>query len=387
MEIVDKTRKFQWPKAPRPEHWDEEVLFFDSDQYYADLIKGIEQAQWSIRFETYIFEPGILAERIVGALVAASQRGVLVRILIDGLGSPAFWSNYGKRLRESGVQVRLFRMWPWQIRWLEKPLLLRVFESLRRWWAINRGNHRKTCLIDEEIAWIGSMNVSDNHLREIRGDAAWLDVGVRVRGPELRRLRQAFQSAFKQNFIPGFYQSKRSLLLLNSSLILRQSTKHYQLQRLRKATQRVWIQTPYFVPVPKIYRALIRAAKTGVDVRVMVPKTSDVPLVRHISYAFFRKLLNAGVRIFEYTPRFAHQKVFLIDNWYSVGSTNLNHRSFKHDLEVDVVITHPENCRRLNEKFLEDQRESRELTIAFLNVLPFWRRWLSRTLLIFRYWT
>lgn len=387
METIDKTRKFPWTSLPRPEHWDEEVLFFDSDLYFADLINGIERARSTIRLETYIYEPGVLADRITAALIAAAHRGVSVRVLIDGLGSPAFWSEYGKSLRAAGAQVRLFRTWPWQLRWLEEPFFKRAFEFLRRGWVINRGNHRKTCLIDEEVAWIGSMNVSDNHLREVKGDSAWLDVGVRIRGPELQRLRQAFQTAFKQNFLQSFYQSGKHLLLLNSSLVLRRTTKHHQLQRLRKATQRVWIQTPYFVPVPKIYRALIRAAKAGVDVRVIVPRTNDVPLVRHLSYAFFRTLLNSGVRIFEYGPRFAHQKVFLIDDWGSIGSTNLNHRSFKHDLEIDVVITLPDNRRGLLDKFLSEQRQSRELTIGHLDVLPLWRRWFSRTLLIFRYWT
>ncbi len=373
-------------KAPNIEVWDEEVLFLDSDAYFVDLLEGIAKAQDSIRFETYIYEPGVLAERVVTALIAASHRGVHVRVLVDGLGSPSFWSTYAHQLKAAQVQVRLFRMWPWQTRWLDRPWFVILYESFRRWFVINRGNHRKTCLIDEQVAWIGSMNISDIHLKEVSGNDAWVDCGVRVRGRELKRLRQAFQHAFKQNFLPSFFQSKKSLLLLNSSLILRKSTKQHQYQKIRRANKRIWIRTPYFVPVPKIYRALIRMARSGVDVRVIVPEQNDVPLVRHLSYAFFSTMLRAGVRIFEFGPRFSHQKVFVIDDWYCVGSTNLNYRSFKHDLEIDVVVTREENREKLLGRFANDQSNAKELTLKSIQNLPLWHKIFSRTLLIFRYW-
>lgn len=367
MEMIDKVRKLSWPASPRPQHWEDEQLFFDSDSYFADLLAGIAQSQSTIRLETYIFAPGRLGWRVTEALVAAAARGVKVKLLVDGIGSPAFEREYGGRLKMAGVEYRIFRRW---------------------WWAsANRGNHRKTCLIDDTVAWIGSMNIDDIHLTELSGDRAWMDIGVRIRGLELLRLRQAFLLAFHRNFLQFPYQTRRSLLLLNNSFVLNRTTKHHQVQRMREAAHRVWIQTPYFVPIPRIYRALVRLARKGVDVRIIVPVNNDVPFIKHLSYAFFHRLLKAGVRIFEYGPRFAHQKVYHVDDWCSVGSSNFNYRSFLHDLEIDVVITKPENRAHLVSRFEKDQAGSTELTLADLERLPLWRRFLGRLLLVFRYWT
>jgi cardiolipin synthase A/B len=369
MELIEKARKFKWPKSPRPENWIEEQVFFDSDTYFTDILQGLVRARASVRMEMYIFEPGILAGRIVNALVAASYRGVAVQLMVDRVGSPYFWREYGERLTEAGIQVRIFR-------------------SYRNWLSINRGNHRKTCLIDDEVAWIGSQNVDDRHLREVHGEKAWVDAGVRIRGPELDRLKQAFQATFMGTFLHQrpFRQSRDSLLLFNNSLVLRQSTKILRVRRLRKAKELIWLQTPYFVPIRRIYRALIRQARRGRDVRIIIPYNSDVPFLRPLTYSFFATLLKAGVKIYEFGPRFAHQKIYHIDGWTTVGTSNLNHRSFKHDFEVDVVITREENLRLLRERFLADQAQSRMVSMADLAKISIWQRVYSRILFFFRYW-
>jgi cardiolipin synthase len=224
-------------------------------------------------------------------------------------------------------------------------------------------------------------------LQTVFGRNAWLDVGARVRGPELKRLKRAFKAAFKGDLLQSPFQTRNSLLFFNSSILLRRTMKHDQVLRLRRARHRIWLQTPYFVPIRPVYRHMVRLAKRGVDVRLMVPAISDVPLMKTLSYSFFRKLLKAGVKIFEYQPRFMHQKISQIDHWVAIGSSNLNHRSFFHDLEVDVVIAESSNKKTLEEKFLLEQRDSRQVVLADLSKLKLWNRLLGRFLLMLRYWS
>ncbi|MGE0762371.1 MAG: phosphatidylserine/phosphatidylglycerophosphate/cardiolipin synthase family protein [Bdellovibrionales bacterium] len=387
MEIAKRVRQFKWTKKARPQTWQEELLFFNNDDYFNDLLDGVNHAQHTVLFETYIFERGHLADCLTRALSAAVARGVTVQLLVDGVGSPAFWRDYGHTLSAQGVQVRLFRAWPWHFRHRRLTWWKAAEEFLRRWRRLNNGNHRKTCLIDGQVAWISSCNVSDVHLPSRVGSRAWIDTGMRVRGPELKRLERSFVVAFHHQLWQSPFQPLGSLLFLNSSILLRRSMKHEQLRRLRHAKEKVWLQTPYFVPVRPFYRRLRRLAKKGVDVRLMVPATSDVPLIRLLSYAFFRKLLLAGVRVFEFQPSFMHQKISQIDDWASVGSSNLNHRSFFHDLEVDVVVSQARNRELLRQKFLREQEQSRQLQLTDLTRLKWYEHWLGRFLFLLKYWS
>lgn len=380
-----KAKKFRNP--PSVQSWDEEVIFDDGDRFFADLIQYLGKARQTIELETYIFSAGALGDRIAAALRDASQRGVCVRILVDGWGSPGFWTSYGSSLAAAGVEVHLYRTLPWQVGWMKKPWFLQLAEAVRRVMRVNSGNHRKFCLIDSEVAWIGSYNISDVHLSEIHGQKAWLDTGVRVRGHELRVLTEAFNRTFSGELFHLPMLRKSPLVILNSSFILRRTTKHQQIRRLKKAKRKIWIQTPYFVPIRPMFRALIRRARSGVDVRLIIPATNDVPIVRLLSYAFFSKLLKAGVKIYEFAPRFSHQKILQVDDWASIGSSNMNHRSFLHDLELDVVIRDPINLDFLREKFLNEEGQSKQITLESLRHSSIWSRSVSYVLLAVRYWS
>src|SRR6185312_15711704 len=162
----------------RPTTWDKETLYKTGDEYFAGLLKAIAAATFAIELESYIFEKGILADRMVAALIAAAQRGLRVRMIVDGWGSPGFAFDYWPMLKKAGVRVRFFRVSPWILRRLPgDPRGL--FARLRwRWQQLNRGNHRKFCLIDHQELWVGSFNVSDVHLTEVRGADSWKDTGV-----------------------------------------------------------------------------------------------------------------------------------------------------------------------------------------------------------------
>lgn len=366
--------------------WDEEVLFTQGDAYFAGLLRAIDQANHTIELETYIFEKGVLADRFAEKLKAAAARGVRVRLIVDGWGSPGFVHDYLKSLKGAGIKVRFFRVIPFLLKRLPgdpRNFWRRLVLRFRR---VNRGNHRKFCLIDQNELWVGSFNVSDVHLMEIQGERAWKDVGVKVRGRELRYARRAFQRAYRGWRAINFPSRSPKLLLLNDSFIHKRRTRRAHIRQIKKARERIWIATPYFVPIGRIMRLLIRRAKQGIDVRVIVPKENDVWFMKWMSLPLLRLLSRKGVKVFIYSPRFSHQKVFVADNWITVGSTNLNHRSFLHDLEMDVVITNEENKRRIVEGYVQDQSQSQAFDARLWSSLPRWKRVLSSIFLLAKYW-
>ncbi|MBX7230924.1 MAG: phosphatidylserine/phosphatidylglycerophosphate/cardiolipin synthase family protein [Bdellovibrionales bacterium] len=388
MEILTKVKSFKKKPSLPPQVWEEEVLFLDSDSYFQSLIQGIEQAKCSIALETYIFSRGYLGDRIVKALIQAHHRGVKVRVMVDGVGSPQFWKNYGNSLTDFGIEVMVFRPWPWQNEIRKEKWVIFFLNFFYKWYWINRGNHRKSCLIDNVTAWIGSMNISDHHLKEVYNQKAWLDIGIQIQGPELKKLREAFDHTFfKKKSSSLALLSQKGLIFFNTNLLQRRLLVHHQLTLFKKAQRKIWIQTPYFVPIRPIYRRLIRKARKGCDVRIILPRMSDIPLLKPLSYTFFYKLIKSGVKIYEYGPPFTHQKILHLDDTVLIGSSNINHRSFFHDLEVDVLVTHKENKLYLVEKFLKEQSSSREITLTTLQKMGGWKLWFQRLLLLVRYWS
>jgi cardiolipin synthase len=324
---------------------------------------------------------------LVAKLIAAAGRGVRVRLIVDGLGSPGFVSEYWARLKTAKVRVRFFRVFPWIVRRLPgdpQSLTQRLLLRLRQ---MNRGNHRKFCLIDATELWVGSFNVSDVHLREVHGDEAWKDVGVCVRGHDVRYAHRAFQRAFRGWTALNWPTRSPKLLLLNDSYLHKRRSRLAQISRLREASQRVWLATPYFVPVGNLYRLLARRAKEGLDVRLIIPRKNDVWIMKWMSVPLLRGLARKGVRVFVYEPRFSHQKLFIADDWISIGSTNLNHRSFLHDLEMDVVITHAANKTNILEGYVQDQALSQPFDSTSWARLPFWKRWFSSLFMVAKYWS
>jgi len=375
----------------RPIAWEKEILYDSGDEYFAHLLQAIDQATTSIEFETYIFESGVLAQRMCQALIAAAARGVLVRIIVDGWGSPHFASAIWPQLKAGGVKVRFFRAGLHILARLPGDPRRFWQRLLERWRKINRGNHRKFCLIDGTELWVGSFNVSDVHLREVFGEQAWKDIGVCVRGAEVRHARRAFQRAYRGWTAFNLPARSPRLLLLNDSFIHKRRATLQKTVQLRAANQRIWLATPYFVPIGPIFRRLRKKARQGVDVRLMVPRKNDVWFMKWLSWPMLAALAQSGVKVLVFEPRFSHQKVFIIDDWICIGSTNLNHRSFLHDLEMDVVITHKENQERIVHSYLQDQGQAHTYDAMEIENLPLWKRVVGLTLgslfSLGRYWS
>ncbi|MEY4066182.1 MAG: hypothetical protein RIR26_2390 [Pseudomonadota bacterium] len=380
--------------------WAEERLFIDGDRYFLSLLEAISRARSSIFMETYIFENDILGERVLAALQAAAERGVDVRLLVDGVGSAGWISESFASKGRVGFEVRVYHPLPWQLLspwgWSQGPamsLVLKLFSYA------NSRNHRKTTLIDGTIAFLGSLNVSDVHFEEARGRSRWHDVGVSVAGDGCMSLTDAFLRAWRRGWKVGGKGQLRPALPLTSlpekvlhSLVIRNDGRRLRhkalarrLRQIRQARHRVWIANAYFVPSGPLLRALVAAARRGVDVRLLLPASSDVSFMPWVARAFYSTLLKHGVRLFEYQPRILHAKVTLLDEHATVGSSNLNHRSLLHDLEVDVVLRDEALLQDLQKMFEQDFLQSREIQSSVSHPSSLWKNVVVRLLLYFRY--
>lgn len=327
--------------------WDAESIFHSAEDYYASLFQDVTAAQVSVDIETYIFSAGRLTDEFFVRLGEIAQRGVRIRLVVDGVGA---W------------------LWLQNLPPLPDGIELRVYHPLYRLRWLNRRNHKKVCVIDERIAYVGSTNLTDESFQ-------WRETGVMVRGPEIQKLSRAFEWVWlrskrmtpHQQKVRGARKFLRSRHLyseditLNHSIKLRRRAHKTLLERLKNAQTRVWITNPYFVPTRR-QRAVLRGLKRrGVDVKILIPGPSDLPWMRPLTYFFLRLLQVVGVEIYEYRPRVLHAKISIIDDYALIGSSNWNHRSWHWDLEVDIRIMHAESLASLIRQFHADLRVSAPL--------------------------
>jgi len=385
---------------PRPQ-WRREKLVFDGDDYFEQLIHSIDQAERSVDFEVYIFSHDEVGIAVSESLARAASRGVKVRLLVDGVGSLTWIGKQGSRLFDRGVRIRVFHpiykissiaKWFWHTGFRGST----HDERRKFFWRLNRRTHRKLCVVDHEHAWVGSMNVCSTHCHAPSRAHCWRDTAARVEGLGIRDLEIAFEYAWvRSHSLAGKRQFRdqmikrliinplkaavvqsSELVRLNYTLRLRRNITRDLLDRISNAKSRIWLTTPYLAPPASILRALARASNGGVDVRILVPRKSDVFFMPWIANAFYRPLIEKNVKIYEYLPRFLHAKCMIIDDWAIIGTSNMNRRSLIHDLEVDVVISHPETREELTNQFLRDLKSTEEIH----KNSPWYNRWIGRIL-------
>lgn len=344
--------------------WAHEKPYFSGDDFFRAIVENIRTAKVSIDVETYIFARDAFTEKIELELIEAAKRGVKIRILVDGIGAMSWIGRWNPELTSSGCQVRVFH-----------PVRFSVFEAGRVFLRINRRDHRKLWIIDHDRAWVGSMNIACEHLREYRGAAAWRDTSLEVSGDAVWILREAFQRTWdksepyphKADWRRVFKLRKRlpknSIVRLNDSRRLRKAGTLELRKKVQSAKERVWITNPYFAPNPFFLSALVRAKHHGCDVKLLVPRVTDVFFMKWVAQSYYGGLLKVGIEVYEYQPRFLHAKSVIIDNWSTIGTSNLNTRSFRHDLEVDLVVTHKTTLEALEAQFKDDLSQARKIEL------------------------
>lgn len=357
--------------------WVSEKVCLDAQEYFDLVCRAIAEARDSVFLEMYIFREDKLGKRLLELLRRAAKRGVNIRIIVDGFGSPRFNREFIQLLDQQGISARVYHPVPDILSELRLPSFARVSRFVS---SINKRNHRKLVIVDSATAFVGSCNVADMH-------STWRETAVRVSGagiielcrsfeliwsrsshPELPRARQLQQRfrvrrEFASKSRSDLSPAKTSIFVrMNYTRRLRISHNAELANQIEQARQRVWITNAYFVPSAAIVAALLRATRSGCDVKLILPGKTDVSVVSYVSRMFYRGLMRAGVEIYEYQPTVLHAKTLLVDDWACVGTTNLNHRSFYHDLEVDVALLSDASRLALEQQFQRDLALSSKMT-------------------------
>lgn len=356
---------------------DLENVYIDGDEYFAQMHKAMREAEKSIYLETYIFDQDQLGYTTLAALSAAALKGVEVQILIDGVGSSHWTFNDAEIYRRQGIQLKFFHPLAWQRRpsnILKSLTLQRILTGFSK---INHRNHRKVCVIDEKLLFICSMNISDRHLKSVTHELAWRDTGVILSDDAVKPYLESCREAW---YYPQHFFGRRWALVRR-----RKKKSHKDILRLISfSSKQVWITNPYFVPDFRLMKALVKAARSGVEVKILVPMHSDIIGLKFAMQGFYGPLLKEGCQIYEYRPSILHAKILIVDDWASVGSTNLDYRSIFYNLEADTALRKPENVQQLKQQFMEDLTKSNQITLDVWNNRPWYRRVLQRFFLIFR---
>ncbi len=316
-------------------------VYSNSDEAATVLIADIDRAQHSCDVLFYIFLDDLIGVAVGQALMAAARRGASVRVLVDAFGSKRFLrSRLRREMEGAGVQVR--------------PAMPVHFLGLAVA-RLDHRNHRKIAVIDGRIGWTGSMNIADKTFELKRKYAPWVDVMVRVDGPAVYDLHTLFIEDWvvESRDSPDRLRQVRPEPHANGAVVqvLGTAPHRYPLA-LRELSLfgfpgsegQITMTTPYFVPDEVTVTALTTSARSGIETRLIVPRKNDSPLVAAASRSFYERLLEAGVRIFEFRPGLLHAKTVVIGRDRSVVSTaNLDRRSYELNFEVTLIV--------LNESF------------------------------------
>ncbi|AOH37397.2 cardiolipin synthase [Luteimonas sp. JM171] len=331
-------------------------LLIDGCATYDALLEDVRAARFHIHLEYYIYHPDNAGTALRDALVERARSGVKVRLLIDAVGghrSRRFFTD----LIEAGGEVA----------WFHPPRFGRVWQ--RPW--VNLRSHRKIVVIDGRIGYTGSVNISDDH-DERHSEDAFRDLHLRVEGEAVLRLQRVFaedwiysageddclEEIAAQTPRPVTPGETPALVLASGPDSSWEAIHRLYVGAIHGARQRVWLATPYFVPGEAAIMALTSAALAGLDVRLLVPKRSDSVLATLAARSYFDTLMEAGVKVHEYGPRMLHTKALLIDeHMVLVGSANFDHRSFRLNFEVSMLLDGEELAAEL-EQHLEGEFEN-----------------------------
>lgn len=338
-------------------------LFTDGDALYNAMLASIGSARDHVLLESYIFAYDEIGRRFVDALIAKARSGVIVRLHLDAAGS-LFWQSrqLARRLRHTGVQLRWFHRWDW-----------------RHPWRYNRRNHRKLLVIDGCCAYIGGFNIHRENSRTVYGRQHWRDTHVRLEGDLAGEAMQLFGRFWMGRKRPAVHyaRSDDDLLLSNYARGARRLLNGTFANMLSHARHTVFITTPYFVPERRIQRQIADAAARGVDVRLLVPDKSDVPLAQWAARAAYDGLLASGVRVYEYQPRQLHAKTIVVDaTSATVGTANIDYRSFLLNYELNLFSHNAHLCSELERQFHDDLEQSEEIRAEYWSRRP----WIDKLL-------
>ncbi|HEY0221308.1 MAG TPA: cardiolipin synthase [Lactovum miscens] len=336
-------------------------LYVDGREKFNHLIEDMKQAKHHIHMEYYIFRFDNLGKEIYQELLAASKRGVEIRLLIDAWGSHESSKKDFKELIESGGKVA--RFFPSFISQLNPRFNYRL--------------HRKIVVVDGLIAYTGGFNVGDEYVTITKKFGYWRDTHLRLTGDIVYSLQDRFVMDWNsqhrdeiknidQNYYPPSIQGENVVtqFVTSGPDELKQQVKYSYIKMINAAHNEILIQTPYYIPDQPVHDALKLALMSGVKVKLLIPNKPDHPLVYWATYYYAASLVKYGADVYTYEDGFIHAKSLIIDGSHSsVGSANFDNRSFQLDFEGNMLIYDWAFSQRLRNDFMNDLKKSQQLTI------------------------
>jgi cardiolipin synthase len=348
-------------------------LYHDGADCLLAMHEAIAAARSEILLEMYWFGSDATGRRFAHALCEQAQRGLCVRVTYDAVGSWESDRAMFTQLRAAGVEVHAYNP-------------LRPFRFSFR--AGNRRDHRKLLVIDGRLGMTGGVNLADPWAPVSEGGSGFRDNLICIEGPAVAQMRTIFASTWPDP-LPELAASAAVgqiavRVLANDERKNRRRIETAYLRAIRRAKRRVLIENSYFIPGVRLRRALARAAARGVDVRILLPATSDVPGVSFATRRSYGWLLRRGVRLYEWGASVLHSKIAVVDDWCTVGTHNLDYRSWLYNLEINVSIEQPAIAEELCARIADALAVSVQIERKQWELRPFFQRWLEKLFYRFR---
>ncbi|MEL3906732.1 MAG: cardiolipin synthase [Treponema sp.] len=348
------------------------TLLENGQQTYKSIDEGIEQAEQYILFQFYILKDDEIGTHFKNRLIRKAQQGVAVYVLYDELGSRGISAEWIKTFQEAHHNIKIV---PFNTR-----------QGKRNRFQLNFRNHRKIVVVDGKAAWVGGLNIGDDHLDKDPKYTPWRDTHLMIAGPSVLAAQATF-------LIDWHWASKEVLAGLswkpytppdgNTNVLMLASgpaDKHetaslFFTNLLNAARKRIWIATPYFIPDEATMTALRLALLKGIEVRILTPRMYDNWFVYHAAHVYLQELADEGAQIYFYDNGFMHQKVLLLDdNLSTVGTVNFDNRSFRLNFEITALIADRTFARQIENMLRNDFLQSIDSTARYLQPASFMTR-------------
>lgn len=335
------------------------TLIADGDRFFDTILAAISRAKKSINLESYIFSSDSVGMLVAQKLAERARAGIEVNVIYDSVGSIGSSSQMFTMMRSAGCEVIEYHPFvPW-----------------RRYWGLSFRDHRKILVVDGSKAFVGGINIGSEYAGKKYGGDSWRDTHVMVEGPAVKDIQYFFMENWYRNggavmnaglYFPDIKKTDDKLLMVlcaRSRKNVRPVHESY-ISAIKNARQTIYITNAYFIPDARIFRSLVKAAERGVDVRLLLPGKSDILFVKLASMYLYKRYLKHNIRIFEYQKSILHAKTAVIDGvWSTVGSSNLDRRSFRKNLELNVAVLDQEFGEELETVFMKDLENCREITL------------------------
>ena len=344
-------------------------IYTTAYQMLPALLKAIAHAQHHIHLQFYIFEDDAVGRMVRDALIEKAKQSVEVRLLYDDVGSWKVDHSFFEQMREAGIETRGFL-----------KVRFPMFTS-----KVNYRNHRKVAVIDGRIGFVGGMNIAMRYLKGVSW-GVWRDTHVRMEGCAVYGLQVSFLTDWyaadhslitSSHYYPEMPVCGESSVQVVTSNPIGGGASIMQglLVAIASSRKYFYIQTPYLLPTEPILMALKASAMGGVDVRIMIPERGDSRITHLASLSYLDELLECGVRIYRYKKGFLHSKLIVSDDVIStIGSTNIDFRSFEHNFEVNAFMYDSGTALRMKEIFLADQKDAELLQIKEWRMRPWYQK-------------